>query len=126
MIENLETKLSKIVDEKSIIPKPETDKIFRVLRFGKRRNEKALIYSRPNNKDTSKHYEKGVTITEFQIAHNELIKNGCITRSWFKKNLINCAEEGGCNFTTIGGIFELLREAKYSAKGIYISERKDE
>ena len=123
MLGNIDNLFSRLIDQKAIIPKPKTDKIFRVLRIGKRRNEKALIYSIPNNTDASKHYEKGITISEFQKAYNELIKTGFITRSWFNTNLERCAKEGGCNFTTIGGIFELLKEAKYSSKGKYSLEK---
>jgi hypothetical protein len=31
-----------------------------------------------------------------------------------------CAKEGGCNFTTIGGVFEVLGYAKYE-RGMYVT-----
>jgi len=36
---------------------------------------------------------------------------------WFDQYLSKCAAEGGCNFTTIGGIFILLGEAYYAGPG---------
>ena len=33
--------------------------------------------------------------------------------------LVDCRKEGGCNFTTIGGVFELLGVAVFSHRGCY-------
>jgi hypothetical protein len=38
---------------------------------------------------------------------------------WFDHSMTVCAKEGGCNFTTMGGIFVLLGYAKYSDRGVY-------
>lgn len=119
MDKQLKEKLQNLVDAKSKIPKPETDNEFRILRLGKRRREIAVIYSIPNHKEPSSHYEKGITYSEFLQVLNELSETGFVTRSWFNKNLSECAKEGSCNFTSLCGILELLGYCKYSEKGKY-------
>lgn len=106
------------------IPKPEAKAPFKIKCMGKRRKQEAFIYTIPSHSPNSKYYAKGITIPEFEIAYSELKRNGSITRSWFNSKLSACAKEGGCNFTTIGGIFELLGVAKYAERGVYIATKK--
>ena len=80
-------------------------------------NEIAIIYSIPSYKDGKFHYEKGITFSEIFTALKELSKTGFLSRDWFNNNLPNCAKEGDCNYTSLGGIFELLGLAKYSENG---------
>lgn len=103
----------------TVIPKPAAIADFVVKAWGKRRGETALIYCIPNHGNPSKPHEKGVTESEFEKAFAELQRSGDLTRAWFNKHLPNCAKEGACNYTTIGGIFELLGEATYSSRGVY-------
>lgn len=117
--ENIKSRISELVENKTIIPKPKTENTFRILRFGKRRNETAVIYSIPSHKEGKSHYEKGITYSEIFTALNELSKTGYLSRNWFNENLPNCAKEGGCNYTSLGGILELLGFAKYSENGKY-------
>lgn len=107
----------------TVIPKPVATADFIVKTWGKRRGEPALIYRIPNHSNPRKPHEKGVTASEFERAYAELQKSGEFTRSWFDKHLSECAAEGACNFTTIGGIFELLGEAAYSSRGVYERRR---
>ncbi len=102
------------------IPKPLAKKPFRIKGKGSRRGEEALIYTIPSHTG-SKPYEKGVTVSEFALAQAELTRSGEFTRAWFKENLPSCAKEGACNFTTIGGVFELLGLARYEGRGRYVS-----
>ena len=102
-----------------IIPKPEANADFIVKAWGNRRGEHALTYYIPNHRNPQKPYVKGITESEFEKAFVELENSGEFTRVWFNKNLPICAKEGGCNYTTIGGILELLREAIYSSRGVY-------
>jgi hypothetical protein len=104
----------------TIIPKPEATATFKIKGWGERRGESALIYWIPNHKNPSKPLAKGVTVSEFERAHAEIIATGQFTRAWFKFNLSTCANEGGCNFTTIGGVFELLGLARYASRGTYV------
>jgi hypothetical protein len=99
--------------EGTIIPKPESKEAFKIKGLGKRRGEKALIYYIPNHNNPNKPYQKGITVSEFETAYQQLANNGELSRSWFNENLSQCAKEGTCNFTTVGGIFELLDLAEY-------------
>ena len=102
-----------------VIPKPDAKADFIIKGWGKRRSSIALIYLIPNHNKPENPYQKGITEQEFEDAYTNLIVSGEFTREWFNKNLIKCSKEGSCNFTTIGGIFELLGVAKYSDRGIY-------
>jgi len=101
------------------IPKPNAIAPFLIKRIGNRRGEPALIYQIPSHSEKSPFYEKGVTVTEFEKAYNQLLSTGEFTRGWFNSNLPACAKEGGCNYTTIGGVFELIGVAKYKCRGKY-------
>jgi len=101
------------------IKKPKAKGKHLVKGWGKRRGQEALIYTIPNNREPSNPYEKGITIDEFEKAFQKLKSSGELTREWFNKNLMDCAKEGSCNFTTIGGIFEILDEAEYIKRGVY-------
>jgi hypothetical protein len=92
-----------------------------IIRWGKRRGEEALIYSIPNRNNPTKPYEKGIAISEFQQAFEKLRKDGEFTRKWFDRAMVPCAKEGGCNFTTIGGIFKILSLAQYEQRGRYVA-----
>jgi hypothetical protein len=102
------------------IPKPEAKAPFRIKGMGTRRGEPALIYTIPSH-TRAKPYEKGVTLSEFSKALSQLKNNGSFERSWFSRNLPECAKEGSCNFTTIGGVLELLGIAKYQERGRYVT-----
>ena len=107
----------------TVIPKPKAKADFVVKAWGRRRGEQALVYAIPNHRNPKKPHEKGITETEFERAYEELQRSGELTHAWFKKNLPKCAEEGSCNYTTVGGIFELLGEARYLSKGVYARRR---
>lgn len=110
--------IQKTVCSGTTIPKPDTKEDFKVKGWGKRRGEKALVYYIPNHKNPNKPSQKGITESEFETAYQQLIRVGFVSRKWFNVNMQSCAKEGGCNFTTIGGIFELLEIAGYE-RGFY-------
>lgn len=105
----------------TVIPKPEAIADFKIKGWGTRRGEPALIYRIPNHETPGKPLEKGITISEFEGAYAEITASGELTRTWFNSVLGRCAQEGSCNFTTIGGVFELLGLARYSGRGSYTS-----
>lgn len=109
----------RVTPKGTVVPKPRARGEYIIKGLGKRRGEKALIYTIPNHKNPQKPYEKGVTVSEIQEAYAQLIASGTFTRQWFEKNLPECNAEGGCNFTTIGGLFVLLGEAAYEGAGTY-------
>jgi hypothetical protein len=116
---NIIDKIKQTIKLNTVIPKPIAKSDFVVKGWGKRRGEEALIYWIPNHKNAQKPYEKGITVSEWQQAYERISKGESFTRQWFNQNMSNCAKEGGCNFTTIGGIFELLGLAEYHELGIY-------
>jgi hypothetical protein len=104
----------------SEIPKPNALAPFLIKGMGTRRGEAALIYMIPSHTGR-RPYEKGITFSEFTLAHAELERSGEFTTKWFKTHLAGCAKEGSCNFTSIGGVLEMLGLARYSARGRYVS-----
>ena len=103
----------------TVIPKPEARGDFVVKRWGIRRGERALIYTIPNHRDPRRPYEKGISDSEWTKAFEQLMETSEFSSSWFQRNLTDCVKEGSCNFTTIGGIFELLGDAEYVERGLY-------
>jgi len=96
-----------------VIPKPDAKADFVIKGWGKRRGEDALIYYIPNHRNPNKPYQKGIAVSEWEQAFNELMETGSFSREWFNEHMEPCMKEGTCNFTTIGGIFELLGIARY-------------
>jgi hypothetical protein len=113
-------KISHIAVPNTVIPKPKAKGDFIVKGLGKRRGESAIIYFIPNHKDPRRPFQKGVTKSELESSDAQLRTSGEFTRQWFNKNLHRCAAEGGCNFTTIGGLFELAGIARDGGKGRYV------
>lgn len=111
--------IEKAIRPRRTIPKPQARDDFIVKGWGVRRGERALIYTIPNHKTPTKPYEKGLTASEWVKAFDHLMATGEFTRSWFDRSMPSCAKEGGCNFTTIGGVFELLGYAAYHDRGAY-------
>ena len=103
------------------IPKPGARAQFKIKGLGERRGERAIIYLIPNHTDPSRPYQKGVTASEIERAHAQLLLSGRFTRAWFNSELKNAAREGACNFTTIGGLFELMGIATYVGDGVYLA-----
>lgn len=120
------TKKIKSLPRGTIIPKPQAEKNFTIKGIGKRRNEEALIYIIPTNNPEKypKGHEKGITFNEFYSSYAILQETSKFERAWIETNLPECIKEGSCNFTTIGGIFELLGIAQYNNLGCYILKKK--
>jgi hypothetical protein len=110
--------LKELIVEGTMIPKPRARADFIVKGWGKRRDEDALIYTIPNRNDPNRPYKKGITVSEWEIAFKQLTSTGEFSRKWFEQQMPACAEEGGCNFTTIGGISTRLGYADYH-RGVY-------
>lgn len=104
----------------TVIPKPKARGDFVVKGWGRRRGERALVYTIPNHNDEKSPYEKGITESEWVVAYDQLNETGKITSEWFRSTMVACNAEGSCNFTTIGGVFELLGVASYPQRGIYV------
>ncbi len=107
------------IEPGTVIPKPRAKGEFVVKGWGTRRGERALIYRIPNNKNPGRPYEKGITVSEFEQAYEKIMTSGEFSSRWFNENMNECSKEGSCNFTTIGGIFQLLGLAGYNL-GVYM------
>jgi len=101
------------------IPKPYSKGKYIVERWGISREEEALVYSIPKRPATKSQSMKRIRGSDFQAAYKVLNETGLFKSTWFDKYLPQCAKDGRCNFTTIGGIFELIGDAKYIQKGVY-------
>lgn len=101
------------------IPKPETDSVYRVKGWGRRRGERALVYLIPNHANRSHPHEKGVTESEWKQAYDRLVQKGELRHFWFRSAMVGCCKEGSCNFTTIGGVFVALGIAARQERGLY-------
>lgn len=119
-VQNIVDLIERTATPGTVIPKPEARADFVVKRWGRRRGERALVYTIPNHRDEQRPYEKGIAESEWLKAYDQLTATGQFTRKWFQCEMIECNTEGGCNFTTIGGIFELLGIATYAHRGTYI------
>ncbi len=122
MARKFATLLDRILSDVAIgteIPKPAARAPFRLKGEGIRRGERAIVYSIPSHSNEHRSHEKGITVSGLEKAYSELLRCGEITRIWFNTHLKACAREGACNFTTIGGLLELLREAEYQKRGTY-------
>jgi len=116
----LERRIRAAAPPSTVIPKPAARRPFRVAGDGIRRGQPALIYTIPNHTDRRRPYQKGVTWQELERAYAQLVRTGELTTDWFRRHLAGCYEEGSCNFTTVGGLFELLGEATYQRRGVYV------
>ncbi len=116
---NILESIEQVATPSTVIPKPKARKDFTVKGWGQRRGERALIYNIPNHNNPYP-YRKGITESEWKMAHKQLSETGEFTREWFRSAMTDCNKEGGCNFTTIGGIFELLGIATYPGHGVYV------
>jgi len=103
----------------TVIPKPESTEEYEIKGWGKSRGEDALVYYVPMKPSSKTQSSKRIEVSDFESAFHELIDSGKLTRTWFDSHLPDCAKDGGCSFTTIGGIFELLGEATYHRRGEY-------
>lgn len=101
------------------IPKPRSTEIYTVVGWGQSRGEEALVYRLPTKAGTKKSSRKRITASAFVAGFEVLRKSGELTREWFARNFPTLEGDGSCNFTTLGGILELLGEAQYAGPGVY-------
>ena len=80
------------------------------------------MYTIPNHGDPSSPHEKGLAYAELEPAYSQLRRTGTLSTPWFRTHRSACYVEGSCNFTTVGGVFELLGEASYERRGVYVRQ----
>ena len=105
MIDIIE-KINRVALPGTVIPKPRT-KEHLVKEWSISAGERALVYTMPNKNNPDKLDSKLIKESDFRKSYYQLTTYGTFTKQWLKLNLPVLAKQG-CNFTTIGGIFELL------------------
>lgn len=101
------------------IPKPAATAEFTLKGEGTAYGERAVVYTIPSHKHPSRPSVKGITAAQLEKAFRELQRAGELTRTWWNAHGRLSAAEGGCNFTTVGGLLVLLGEAEYVKRGVY-------
>ena len=102
------------------IPKPQSKKVYLVIGWkNNRQGEDVLEYSIPTKSGTGKRSRKTIPSSVFEAAHETLCSKGQITKDWFANTFPKVDASGGCNFTTLGGIFEILKLVKRTSRGVY-------
>ena len=98
------------------IPKPKCVANYQVIKWVYKNDENIMRYSIPNKINVGKPYTKSIKESDFKKAYIQLSKVGLLNRNWFNKELQHDSYCHPCNFTTIGGIFELLEIVTYDMK----------
>jgi hypothetical protein len=101
------------------IPKPAATGAFNIKGEGIAYGERAIVYTIPNRRNPDRPRQKGVTATQLEEAYRQLLRSGELTRGWWNEHVRLSSDEGECNFTTVGGLLELLGEAEYAGRGVY-------
>ena len=112
-------RIKTVIRSGTSIPRPRARTPCLVVGWGQSRGETALVYSIPARPGTKRRSTKRIPLSALESAYKILHANGELTRDWFNCNLADCAKDGPCNFTTIGGILQLLGEAHYSGEATY-------
>jgi hypothetical protein len=116
IIENIKTN----VPPGTIIPKPRSREVYLVIGWKTNKSgEEVLEYSIPARSDTMKRSTKRIPSSVFREAYEVLCDKGEITKDWLASTFPKVDACGGCNFTTLGGIFQLLGLAEWEKPGVY-------
>ena len=112
-------RIKKVAVAGTVIPKPMSSQGYVVVGWGISRGEEALVYRIPTKTGAGKASTKRVPSSVFEAADAVLAATGEITHSWFATAFPQVHADGACNFTTLGGVFELLGEVVYAEPGRY-------
>ena len=103
----------------TIIQKPKSKKKYHFLGCGVSRGEESFVYELPTNPNTKRSSKKRIPCSAFNEAYKILLKNGEITKTWFASAFPKVNADGGCNFTTLGGVFQIIKLAEWINAGTY-------
>lgn len=113
------SRIKRVVTPGTRIPKPQSPRTYVVKGWGNSRGEEALVYQLPAKLGTKRRSEKRIRASAFEDAYKVLKSQGEITHGWFAQQYPDLEADGACNFTTLGGVLELLGEAEYAGPGVY-------
>src|ERR1017187_2252716 len=94
------------------IPKVESTKNYQIKAWYYKDGEEQFSYTVAN---------KAFPVSWICGCFEELRKTGELRTAWFRESFYDGEDLGGCNFTTIGGLFILIGIAKRARKGLYVS-----
>jgi hypothetical protein len=94
------------------IPKVESSRKYRIKRWSYRNGEEWLSYTVAN---------KSIRVSWIRECFDELGRTGELRTQWFRDSFYDGKDLGGCNFTTIGGLFVLIGIAQRAGTGLYAS-----
>jgi len=104
----------------TIIPKPQSKKVYPVTGWKHNRQGKEVLeYSIPTKSGTGKQQKKTIFSEVFEAAYEALCSKRDITKDWLANTFPKVNAAGGCNFTTLGGIFEILNLVERAGRGVY-------
>ncbi|MCI0376008.1 MAG: hypothetical protein L0215_00225 [Gemmataceae bacterium] len=99
------------------IPKPQSTKDFLLQEIGEKDGEPAVAYTIPLS--SGRQGTKWLTRSQLEAAYEEICGKGEITKAWWREHIALGKDDGGCNFTTFGGLLVLLGEAERAGSGRY-------
>ena len=94
------------------IPKPGSDRRYEIKGWVSVNGEERIAYTVAN---------KAIPISWLRKSLGELSRTGRLESAWFRRAFYKGKDLGGCNFTTVGGLFQLIGIAKYSRPGVYVA-----
>lgn len=103
----------------TVIPKPEAVSEFRINGWVDSTDGEALAYIIPSHAVPPRAHSKTVSTRRIKLSFARLMTTGELTRSYFRTTGAKNTDEGGCNFTTVGGLFCLLGFAEYAGNAAY-------
>lgn len=105
------------------IARPHSTKTFTVVRWSKVHGEPAMVYRSPMKPGTRMFLEKRIAASMFTRCFEELARSGEITKPWFEQSFPDLKTGQNSHFTALGGVLELLGEARYVRPGVYKRQR---
>lgn len=98
------------------IPKPKSKHKYEIRHWLHVDGEERLAYSIAR---------KSIPISWIRVSFERITETGELRTEWFRRSFYGGKDLGGCNFTTVGGLFCLIGIAEYSKPGLYVKPPKE-
>jgi hypothetical protein len=99
------------------IPKPSSTRNYTLKEVGVRGDARVVAFSIPRK--NGKRETKLITEEQLEKAYSHFKATGSIDKAWWKANVSLKEDEGGCTFTSFGGLLIVLGEAERAGRGKY-------
>ena len=113
--------VERLVQDQKVVPKPQSPETYRLVSIGESRGARALVYELPKRPGSKSVSTKRIPLSAIEECASRLLETGSLTRTWFVEHYPKLEKDGTCNFTTVGGVLQLLGLARYSGPGEYAS-----